>query len=69
LEVAEDADSNPRGLLTDPRFPSLPSAGQSMFRPHREVAITDMATDHEPCSSNSEVAHSRRRPVSVRDVI
>jgi hypothetical protein len=21
----------------------------SMFRPHREAAITGMATDHEPC--------------------
>jgi hypothetical protein len=30
-------------------FPSLPAAGQSMFRPHREAAITDIATDHEPC--------------------
>jgi hypothetical protein len=29
------------------RFPSLPAAGQSMFRPHREATITGMATDHE----------------------
>jgi hypothetical protein len=31
------------------RVPSLPSAGQSIFRPDREAAITGMATDHEPC--------------------
>jgi hypothetical protein len=24
------------------------AAGQSMFRPHREAAITGIATDHEP---------------------
>ena len=30
------------------RFPSLPPAGQAVFKSRREAAITEVATNHEP---------------------
>ena len=42
-------ESTRRATFLGARFPNLPTVGQSMFGPHRQAAITCVATDQEPC--------------------
>jgi hypothetical protein len=51
--VAEDAGLTREGLHPT-RFPSLPSAVRSIFRPYGQAAIRGVATDHETLLNGGE---------------